>query len=130
MQEHRSIEELENDYWKEASFPSHLVEKCFKYRKVPVSELSVEQLRLLIGQQIGLPYIVPKTIAVLQSDILAEGDYYLGDLLNSLLVLSEEVWGLWPDEKFKFVELLRENVAKIEGTGNRELIKNANAFLF
>src|SRR3712207_5967774 len=99
MREHRSIEQLENDYWKDVSFPSSLVERCFNYRKIPISELSVEQLRLLIGQQIGLTYIVPKAITVLQADILAEGDYYPGDLLNSLLSLSEEVWEQSTNEK-------------------------------
>ena len=69
MQEHRSIEQLENDYWKDVDFPSTLVERCFTYRKIPVSELSVEQLRLLVGQQIGLPYTIPKAITVLKTDI-------------------------------------------------------------
>ena len=129
MQEHRSIEQLENDYWKEASFPSSLVERCFNYRKIPVSELSVEQLRLLIGQHIGLRYTIPKAITLLQADILAEGDYYPGDLLNSFLSLSEEDWSECQTEKTKVIELLRQNTSLIEATENRELIRKAKAYL-
>ena len=129
MQEYRSIEQLENDYWKEVDFPSSLVEKCFNYRKIPVSELSVEQLRLLVGQQIGLHYIVPKAISVLQADILAEGDYYPGDLLNSVLSLSENDWDKLQTEKTKFIKLLPQNISIIEATENRELIRKAKAYV-
>lgn len=129
MQEPRSIEQLENDYWKDVDFPSSLVEKCFNYRKIPVSDLSVEQLRLLISQQIGLHYIVPKAINVLQADVLSEGDYYPGDLLNSLLSLSENDWNRLQTEKTKFIELLHQNLSIVEATGNRELMRNAKAYV-
>lgn len=129
MQEHRSIEQLENDYWTDVAFPSSLVEKCFNFRKVPVSELAIEQLRLLIGQRIGLPYIIPKAVSELKTDVLAEGDYYPGDLLNSLLGLSEDDWKKTPNEKNKVIELLRHSILTIEATGNRELIRNAKAIL-
>ena len=129
MQEHRSIEQLENDYWKDASFPSSLVEKCFNYLKIPVSELTVEQLRLLIGQRIGLSYVIPKAVCYLQTNVLAEGDFYPGDLLNSLLGLSEEDWKQIPNEKHKVIELLRHNILTIEATGNIELIRNTKTIL-
>lgn len=42
----KSIEQLENDYWKdEIDFPSNLVINCHKYRKIPIKELTIEQLR-------------------------------------------------------------------------------------
>lgn len=129
MQEHRSIEQLENDYWKGVDFPSSLVERCYAYRKIPLSNLSVEQLRLLIGQRIGLPYTIPKAISLLHEDILAEGDYYPGDLLNSLLNLSEEDWKKSANQKSKLNELLRQNLSTIQATTNRELIKKVNACL-
>ena len=129
MQEHRSIEQLENDYWKEVSFPSGLVEKCFNYRKIPVAQLTVEQLRLLIGQRIGLRYVIPQAVCHLQTNVLAEGDYYPGDLLNSLLELSEDDWKLNPNEKSKVIELLRRSISTIEGTGNRKLIRKVKAIL-
>tara|TARA_R110002049_G_C8983583_1_gene548497 strand:+ start:429 stop:548 length:120 start_codon:yes stop_codon:yes gene_type:complete len=36
----KSIEQLENNYWKkESEFPTTLIEKCFEYRKIKLSEL-------------------------------------------------------------------------------------------
>jgi hypothetical protein len=83
----------------------------------------------LVGQQIGLHYIVPKAISVLQADILAEGDYYPGDLLNSVLSLSENDWDKLQTEKTKFIKLLPQNISIIEATENRELIRKAKAYV-
>ncbi len=55
----KSIEQLENDYWKEpAEFPTNLVKRCFEYRKIKVSELTIEQIRLLISQKIGIEFLI------------------------------------------------------------------------
>ena len=41
----KSIEQLENDYWKdEIEFPSNLVINCHKYRKILINELTIEHL--------------------------------------------------------------------------------------
>jgi hypothetical protein len=55
-----------------------------------VDEFTVEDLRIMIGQQIGLWHLMPLTVAVLEQDPLAEGDFYAGDLLSS--VISNEEW--------------------------------------
>ena len=39
----------------------------------------------MIGQKIGLPHLLPLAIKNLKNDQLAEGDYYLGDLLMSVI---------------------------------------------
>ena len=128
MNEHKSIEQLENYYWKDVNFPSTLVERCFAYRKIPISDLTAEQLRLLISQQIGLPYLIARAVGMLQHDILTEGEYYPGDLLNSLISLNAKEWVNWPKEKQKLIGLISENIATIETTLNRELIRKAKAF--
>ena len=57
--ETKSIEQLENNVWKELSeYPTDLIEKCHQYRKVSISKLSIEQIRLLVSQQIGLEHII------------------------------------------------------------------------
>ena len=55
----KNLEELEGVVWPHDDFGSHVVEESQRLRKVPVGELSVEDLRLLIGQKIGLPHLVP-----------------------------------------------------------------------
>lgn len=57
MAQTQSIEQLENDFWKETDFPTGLVERCYRYRKIPIGDLTLAQLRTLIGQQIGLKYL-------------------------------------------------------------------------
>ena len=89
----KSIEQLENDYWKdEIEFPSNLVINCHKYRKIPIKDLTIEQLRLLISQKVGIDYLTKIAIEKLEQNILAEGDLYEGDLLEAVLGLPTEFW--------------------------------------
>ncbi|WP_417882727.1 contact-dependent growth inhibition system immunity protein [Xanthomarina gelatinilytica] len=91
--ESKSIEQLENDYWKdEIEFPSNLVINCHKYRKIPIKDLTIEQLRLLISQKVGIDYLTKIAIEKLEQNILAEGDLYEGDLLEAVLGLPTEFW--------------------------------------
>jgi hypothetical protein len=51
----------------------------------------------MIGQKIGLPYLVPLAINALEQDPLAQGDYYPGDLLANVIDACEwlqanQVW--------------------------------------
>ena len=47
-------------------------------RYKPVGDLTVEELRMAIGQQCSLPILVPLAIERLRIDPWAEGDFYLG----------------------------------------------------
>jgi hypothetical protein len=125
MTTNKSLEELENDYWKDVEFPSTLVERCYAYRKIPVKDLSAEQLRLLIGQKIGLPFLIPPSIAMLKDNILAEGDFYPGDLLDALLNLSEDEWVQNEKEKGEFLKLIKSKMSRIEKSGDKRLIRKA-----
>jgi hypothetical protein len=87
-----SVEQLENEYWKEADFPTGLVERCFRYRKIPIGDLTPEQLRILIGQQIGLKYILPLALKILEQNLLTEAYLYEGDLLASVLDVDASFW--------------------------------------
>lgn len=88
-----SIEQLENDILKEpVEYPSGLVINCHNYRKIPIKQLTVEQLRLLISQKIGLEHIIEIAIQKLEENILAEGDLYEGDLLVAVSCLSTQFW--------------------------------------
>lgn len=89
--ETNSIEQLENNIWKELSeYPTELVEKCHQYRKVSILKLSVEQIRLLVSQQIGLEHIIGVALNKLKQNVLAEGDFYAGDLLIAVSKISTD----------------------------------------
>ncbi|QAA83237.1 hypothetical protein EI546_11090 [Aequorivita sp. H23M31] len=113
--QNKSLEELENDYWdEEIEFPSDLVIKCHKYRKIPIKNLTIEHLRLLISQQIGTEYLIGIALEKLEQNILTEGDFYEGDLLISVSSLPTEFWAE-KQNKFRTYKSLVER--------NSELIK-------
>jgi hypothetical protein len=49
-------------------------------------------LRLLIGQDIGLPYLIPLALKVLVDNPLVEGDLYEADLMLSVLRVPASFW--------------------------------------
>jgi hypothetical protein len=87
-----SLENLENDYWIKQNFDSDLIEKCHNYRQIPLRNLTIEQLRLLISQSIGLDFLLPIALDFLEKNILSEGDFYAGDLLESILKINKNYW--------------------------------------
>ncbi|HEY0262718.1 MAG TPA: contact-dependent growth inhibition system immunity protein [Chitinophagales bacterium] len=106
----KSLESLEKDYWKdEIEYSSHLIETCHTLRKKPLKDLQTEDLRIMIGQDIGLLYLIPLAIEVLQKDILASGDFYEGDLLQSVLTSDTNYWKNELDNWQKVYNLFHTN---------------------
>ena len=85
--ETQSLAQLDKKYRpaKEIDFPSRLVVRHNALLVKPIGEYTVEDLRLMIGQNTGLEYLIPKAIEVLEKDMFAEGDFYPGDLLEKVL---------------------------------------------
>jgi contact-dependent growth inhibition (CDI) system CdiI-like immunity protein len=61
-------------------------------RHVPLREFNSEDLRIMIGQNIGLQYLVPLALERLDRHSLTHGDYYPGDLLASTLRADHNFW--------------------------------------
>ena len=81
----KTLDQLECVVWGEPTHDSHLVTTCHRLRTKPIDEFGVEDLRIMIGQQISLPHLVPLAVAALERDPLAEGDDYPGDLLTNVI---------------------------------------------
>ena len=110
----KSIEELENDYWKEESeFPTNLIKRCFEYRKIKVSKLTIEQIRLLISQKIGIEFLIGIALEKLEQNIIVEGDLYEGDLLDSISKIPTEFWNKYSTEFLNFKKIFDSNKEKI-----------------
>lgn len=89
----KSLESLDNCTWKsDPEETSYLVRTCQALRKKRLSEFEVEDLRVMIGQGIGLKYLIPMAIEVLSENILAEGHHYEGDLLMMVLKSDPAYW--------------------------------------
>ena len=62
----KTLEELEGNSWGEPDFASHVVVRCHELRRVPLGDLTPEDLRLLIGQDVGLEYLIPLALDLLE----------------------------------------------------------------
>jgi CDI immunity proteins len=97
-QRRRSLSELEADDWGQApDGATPLAAKVHAYRRKPIGELTDEELRLLVGQNEGLLWLVPMAIERLESDPCVAGDLYAGALRTSLERVKVEYWIRHPD---------------------------------
>jgi len=62
----------------------------------------------MVGQKIGLQFLVPLALEMLEKDPLAEGNYYRGDLLNVVLDIPGSFWNVHVDMR----DALRRVVTK------------------
>ncbi|WP_329541040.1 contact-dependent growth inhibition system immunity protein [Streptomyces sp. NBC_01358] len=94
----RSLEELEGDRWPAPpADATYLMTTVHALRSRPVGTLTVEDLRLLTGHDVGLPVLLVLAVEVLRDNPPAEGDMYEGDLLRAVLTRSPAVWNAYPD---------------------------------
>jgi CDI immunity proteins len=101
----KSLQQLGWQDWGEATYDSHIVTECHRLRRVPLGEYKVEDLRITIGQNLGLEYLVPLALEQLQEDPFAEGAYFPGDLLVTVLGAKGEFWQAHPE--------LRDHIATV-----------------
>jgi hypothetical protein len=112
------------------SFPTDMVRRCHEYRKIPVGQLSIRPLRLLIEQDIGVRFLLPRAVTILEKDILAEGDLYSGDLLSAVLSLPQPILDENADIKNRVKKILKDRQAVLESGGlSRELLRLVQDFL-
>ncbi|MEP6613350.1 MAG: contact-dependent growth inhibition system immunity protein [Mucilaginibacter sp.] len=88
----KTLEHLEKDVWGPDTYGSRLTSTIHQLRKKVLNDYTVEDLRITIGQQMGLPYLVPLAIEVLKENLFAEGDFYEGDLLKAVLTIDGKFW--------------------------------------
>src|SRR5262245_49973270 len=69
-----------------------MVARCLRLSRTPLKDVTVNDFRLLISQQIGLETLVPKTLQLVSNEPLLEADSYPGDLLSALLRIDKAYW--------------------------------------
>ena len=128
---YKPLEVLENDYWGELrEEESYLITTCYQLRKKPLSELTIEDLRILIGQDLGLKYLIPLALDVLAENILAEGDFYEGDLLKAVLTCDPAYWIIETEDKARMTTIFENytEFLKQEALNNKTVRDILKAF--
>ena len=110
----KTLDSLDPPAWGEPNHTSHLVTTCHRLRKTPLSDLNPADIRILIGQQIGLTWLVPMAFEVLDNDLLMEAEFYEGDLLVHLLRLPEEYWRDHPGQVEQLSSMLASESRPLE----------------
>lgn len=101
-----------------------LIKRCHELRTKPLRDFTVEDLRIMIGQNIALHRLVGRALHRLRSNPLLEGDCYPGDLLASVLRVDPAFWEPFPDLEVS-ARQLAESLRDRSGLepGLRELIE-------
>ncbi len=71
---------------------SSIVQRLWKLRQIPINEFQIDDIRFMIIQAVGLKYLLTEEIELLSKNLLTEGNYYEGDLLNAVLKINAEQW--------------------------------------
>lgn len=69
-----------------------LTTRCHELRTKPLRDFTVEDLRIMIGEQVALNHLVWRALDRLRSDSLVAGDDYPADLLESVLRVDSAYW--------------------------------------
>lgn len=88
----QTLDELEGVEWGPPTYDSSVVTNVHRLRCVPLKQYRVEDLRLMIGQQVGVNYLVPRALDHLEAHPLASGDFYPGDVLAAVAHLPDAFW--------------------------------------
>jgi hypothetical protein len=112
----KSLESLEKKTWPALSSDegSYLIKTCNSLRKKQLQDFTTEDLRIMIGQEIGLYFLIPLAIETLTDNIFAEGDYYEGDLLKSVLDVDTKFWDDNKDYWQQLNELIKNRRQEIK----------------
>jgi hypothetical protein len=88
----KSLNQLFGARAQDASESGALATTCLTLYEKSLKDFSVENLRVMIGQNIGLEFLIPFAFELLRENLFIQGDYYPGDLL-SVVMQAESVFG-------------------------------------
>jgi CDI immunity proteins len=101
-----------------------LIKRCHELRTKPLIDFTVEDVRIMIEQRVALDRLVPLALRRLDPEPLAQGDFYPGDLLASVLRVDTAFWERSPDSDVSLRKLTEDLDGRFKlEAGLRELIE-------
>lgn len=119
----KSLESLEKDIGGEPEYDSYLVTTCHRLRKKQLKDFDIEDLRIMIGQNIGLKFLIPLAVDRLNENILAEGDFYEGDLLKAVLTSETSYWREDTENWKNIIDLFKSKIETLNNTDTTSKIR-------
>ena len=102
----KSLSQLLGALTTDTTGSSALVTTGLTLYEKPLKDFTVENLRVMIGQSIGLEFLIPLAIEVLEQNPFAEGDYYPGDLLSMVMQVEPNFWRTHQDLYWSVSEIV------------------------
>ncbi|MFE2021464.1 contact-dependent growth inhibition system immunity protein [Streptomyces sp. NPDC059499] len=94
----RTLDELDPPRWTSpAADATDLMRKVHALRHVRLREFGPADLRVLVSQQVALPYVLPLAVRLLLEEPLLDASFYPGDLLLTAVRAPASAWSLLPD---------------------------------
>jgi hypothetical protein len=88
----KSLENLEKDIWDKPTYDSHLVRRTFEIRKIPLTDLTNDDIAMMLRQQFSLEYIVPLAIDKLQECISNDNADSEDEIMEAVLKIPSSFW--------------------------------------
>jgi hypothetical protein len=105
----KTLENLQKEFWGDPEDDSFLVRRTYEIRKLPLEQLTVDDIAMMIRPHDSLEYMIPLAIDYLQNDILACGDSYEGALMEAVLKVDSLFWKKHPEHWNSVDNILKEN---------------------
>jgi hypothetical protein len=102
----KSLSQLLGALTKDTTDSSALMRTCITLYEKPLKDFTVENLRLMIGQSIGLEFLIPLAVELLEENPLVKGDYYPGDLLSVVMKVEPGFWQTHQDFYWSVSEIV------------------------
>jgi hypothetical protein len=112
----KSLDSLEKTNWP-LDDTTNLIRRVTSLRKVPLNEFTTEDLRLMIGQDVSLDYLIPVALERLEEYAFIEGDFYEGDLLVGVTRIDSQFWVDNPEYKNRIDQIISKNISEIRNRG-------------
>ncbi|MCF2876118.1 MULTISPECIES: contact-dependent growth inhibition system immunity protein [unclassified Tenacibaculum] len=99
-----------------------------------IKDFDIDDLRFMLGQEVGSKYILPIAMKYLKENILIEANYYEGDLLSSILLLPKSFWKKnikFYSEVYSLLLSNRDSLSNLDMSFDvdRDLVKQYENFL-
>jgi hypothetical protein len=115
VDESLTLEQIEARHWgNPPADATRLIKTVYELRHKPVGAMDPEDLRVLLLQQESVDVLVPIALTHLEQNPLAEGDFYPGDLLTTVLKVPQAYWQQHPDQRSRASAVIEA----VEALGN------------